>query len=324
MPNMSRPLAFLDPRQPNYGATPDFYQLFAAATNMKDRGHRNYGSSSSEQMNYVRNPDYRSRPGSEYAHSEVGSSSYISVSPPRCDMNGGSGGSPDGSEPVSPRQFDQQSMASTFSFTSQSSSNLLKSKAQYKDYHSAAQEHRRDQSPASVSVVTANGEKADFNSTVKKNNINACEVNKNNEETTVPSTNIITKSMGDLEQQPNPKPDLASDLVAAATTNEPVPMSSSSPSSGPSPPSSSPGVSSDATSPTRVCDAADDSEEIRKPVKKRKRLNNSEEFNGAGCTSLPQPNINPEETERKKIKFREEQRREETSGLSLQESTEGY
>jgi len=324
MPTLSRPLAFIDPRQSNYGATPDMYQLCsvagfaaAAAANMK-KHRRGPGSSSSEQMNYVRNPDYRSRPGSEYAVSEVGSSSYISVSPPpRFEMNGGG----NSSESVSPRPFHQQSMASTMSFPSQASSNLLKSKAQYKDYHCPVEEGERVESP---SVVAANGEKAAKDKTesqdfsIGNNNSNdVCEVNQNHEETSsLPPTNT-TKSTGDLL----PKPQLERDLSTACKHATEATTMSSGMSSGPSPPSSSPGISSDNAS---ASNAADDAEEIRMPVKKRKRMNNGEEFNGAGCTSPPPTKSVMELTEKKKMKYGEEVRRDEGPGLSLQESTEGH
>ena len=204
------------------------------------------------------------RPGSEYAASEVGSSSYLSVSPPRCDMN-----NTDYPEPVSPRNFDQQSLASTFSFNSTSSSLLLKSKAQYKDYNyvpphdgEGGEERQRgekafkqvaeESEPTDYTVSPASEDIVETNNQIKDNAVENTEEKLNNNHTEIPEHNTKDKQ-----------------------------YSTCTSSSGPSPPSSSPAGSGSNSPPLRVIDA----DEIRKPAKKRKRLSSNSEdgfMNGDG------------------------------------------
>ena len=334
MPTMSsRPLAFMDPRQAAYNVgppPPDMYQICsvagiaaaAAAANMKNdnsalvkRRHNGGASSSkgaggstssSEHINYVRNPNYRSRPCSEYAFSEVGSSSYISVSPLHCgtgDMNG----SDSGSEPVSPRPFDQQSMASTFSFASQASSNQpLKSKAQYKDYNcmnggtAANGENANNGQGQSSSSVTATGGAENIGSqlgaeTAEDNGEKGDEVHdysmNSNGDANGKKTDFsgiaddkIQTELGDDNVADTTNTTIINKESEGSPTHQHVSPSSTS-SSGPSPPSSSP-RGSDSASPSRGYDAAGDDDEIRKPVKKRKRASNTLEEHGGVVSAL--------------------------------------
>ena len=324
MPTLSsRPLAFIDPRQAAYNVGPpptDMYQICsmagitaaAAAANMKSdssglvKRRHNGGSSgskgaggstsSSEYINYVRNPNYRSRPGSEYAFSEVGSSSYISVSPLHCgtgDMNG----SDSGSEPVSPRPFDQQSMASTFSFASQSSSiQPLKSKAQYKDYNcmngalaANSENAKNGQCPPSSSVTVGGGDEVTEDNGEKRDEVHDYSMNSNGDPTGKKTDfsgiaddkiqNVVTDNVTETTNTT-----IVNKESEESPTHQHVSSSSTS-SSGPSPQSSSP-RGSDSASPSRGYDAAGDDDEIRKPVKKRKRASNTMEEHGGVVSAL--------------------------------------
>lgn len=80
-------------------------------------------------------PNYRdnSRHGSEYAASEVGESSYMSVSPRlQPEFNNYDNQETESMRSISPRPFDNRSYASTFSLKSYQSS--VRSKAEYKSY----------------------------------------------------------------------------------------------------------------------------------------------------------------------------------------------
>lgn len=80
-------------------------------------------------------PNFRdnSRHGSEYAASEVGESSYMSVSPRlQPEFNNFDNQETESMRSISPRPFDNRSYASTFSLKSYQSS--VRSKAEYKSY----------------------------------------------------------------------------------------------------------------------------------------------------------------------------------------------
>lgn len=91
------------------------------------------------------------RPASEYGGSDIGSSSFLSVSPPPTGTRGleypvttSNGYKPADSEggTISPRPFDNRSYASTFSFRSTTSS--VRSKAQIKSYNTTNDEQPED------------------------------------------------------------------------------------------------------------------------------------------------------------------------------------
>jgi len=210
------------------------------------------------------NPNYRE--GSDYAGSEVGSSCYLSISPPPKEKNyiptnqdletDSQAGS------VSPRPFDTQSYASTFSFRSNNSS--IRSKAEVKSYG-----------------ATTNGPQ------------NCSDADRITEE-------AECKKLNDAERFAD-KTDTFSRAIEKSSyeSNEGSPMSQESRRSpGTSSSESFESITPNATSPTPEDDLVTEEEraERRKPWKKRKRVQEREHENSSPekVTKMEDSNESPD------------------------------